>query len=55
MWYYFFKILKNGKRAISAQYNTAIFCITNRLIKICHKIDLQIIAMCVYFNKILLP
>ena len=27
---------------------------TNISMKICHKIDLQIIAMCVYLNKILL-
>ena len=31
-----------------------LLCITNRLVILCHKIDLQIIAMCAYFNKILL-
>ena len=55
MWHYIFKILKNGKKAISAKSDTAIFCITNQLVIICHKIDLHIIAMYVYFNKVLLP
>ena len=47
----------NGKKNISAHAvrYTAIFCITNRLVIICHKIDLQIIAMCAHFNKILQP
>ena len=47
-------IKKWQKKAISAQLDAAIFCMTNILMKICHKIDLQIIAMCVYFSKILL-
>ena len=46
---------KTAKIAISAQLDTAIFCMTNISIKICHKIDLQIITMCVYFNTISLP
>ena len=48
------KYLKK-KIDISAQLDTSIFCMTNMSIKICRKIDLQIITMCVYFNKILLP
>ena len=36
MWYYFVKILRNGKNAISSQSDrpTVIFCITNIMIKI---------------------
>ena len=48
-------IKKWQKKAMSKQLDTAIFCITNRLINIYHEINLEIIAMCVYVNKILLP
>ena len=43
-----------AKIAISAQLDTAIFCMTNISIKLCQKIDLQIVTMSVYFNKILI-
>ena len=55
MWDYFFKISKKRRKCLTAQLDTALFCMTNISMKICRKIDLQIIAMCVYFNKILLP
>ena len=44
---------KTAKNAISAQLNTAIFCMTNISMKICRKIDLLIIAMCVLQQDII--
>ena len=47
------KYQKTAKIAISAQLDTSIFCMTNISIKICRKIDLQIITVCVLQQDII--